>query len=113
MENNALGLEPLLKKAEDYAKTNFELYRLKTVSKTASISSTLASRALAIILVSTFISLLNIGIALWLGDLLGKLYYGFFCMAGLYALCGGIVYLFFHRFLKKRISNSIISSLLS
>lgn len=106
-------LEPLFEKAENYAKTSFELYKLKTINKSANIISSFISRGIVIILLSIFIVTANIGAALWLGDLLGKSYYGFFCVAGFYGVIGAIVYFFMHNFIKKRVSNSIISQLLN
>ena len=106
-------LEPLFEKAENYAKTSFELYRLKTIKKSADVISTFVSRGIVIILISIFIVFANIGAAIWVGELLGKLYYGFLCVAGFYAVIGGIIYLFMHKFIKKQVSKSIISQLMN
>lgn len=106
-------LEPLFEKVENYVKVSFELYKLKTLKKSASIGSTIVSRGIVVILISIFIVTLNIGVALWVGDLLGKSYYGFFCVAGFYALAGVIVYFFMHKSIKKRVSNFIISQLMN
>ena len=45
--------------------------------------------------------MLNVGIALWLGDMLGKLHYGFFILAGVYFLIGIIILFFFPRQIKS------------
>lgn len=113
MENKTYILEPLFEKAEKYAKTSFELYKLKTINKSVNIISTFVSHGIVIILFFIFILSINIGAAMWLGDLLGKSYYGFFCVAGFYGVTGGIVYFFMHNIIKKRVSNSIISQLLN
>lgn len=109
MEN----IEPLYQKAEDYVKTSFELYRLKTVSRSAKVISTFISRSLFIITFSLFMIFVNIGIAIWLGDLLGKLYLGFFCIAAFYVLLATIIYFFLHNCIKKKVSNIIISEILN
>ncbi len=109
MEN----IDPLFEKAKDYAKTSFELYRLKTVSKSAKVISTFISRSLFIIAFSLFMIFVNIGIAIWLGDLLGKLYLGFFCIAAFYVLLAIVLYFFMHNCIKKKISNIIISEILN
>ena len=82
MENKTALLEPLFERAEEFGKTSFELIKYRTFEKTADVTSTFVSRGIFIIALSIFIALLNIGAALWLGDLLGKSYYGFFCVAG-------------------------------
>ena len=112
MENKTYVLEPLFEKAENYAKTSFELFKLKSVNKSADVVSTFFSRGIVLILLSIFIITINIGVALWLGDLLGKSYYGFFCVAGFYALSGTVVYFLMHKSIKIRVTNSVISQLL-
>lgn len=112
MENESSFLEPLYDKAENYVKTSLHLYKLKTIHKSVNILSTIVSRGVAFILFSIFIITANIGVSLWLGDLLGKSYYGFFCVAGFYAIAGMIAYFILHKDIKKRIGNSVVSNLL-
>jgi hypothetical protein len=60
-----------------------------------------------------FLLLANIGLALWIGFMLGKAYFGFFCVAGFYALLGFVFYFLMHKWLKRSISNAIISNTLN
>jgi hypothetical protein len=106
-------IDPLVEKAETYGKTSYELIKLRTIGKTAEIASTFASRGAAILVLSMFTLIVNIGLALWLGELLGKNYYGFFTVAGFYGTVGIILYFFMHDPIKKRVSNSIISQILN
>ena len=55
---------------------------------------------------------LNIGIALFIGDLLGKVWLGFILVSGIYACIGLIVYLFREKWIKRPLSNSIVAQLL-
>lgn len=110
METKTNVLEPLLEKAEVYGKTSFELVKLKALDKTADLASTLASRSMFALVVSFFAFTINIAIALWLGDLLGKAYYGFLIVASCYALAG-IVLLLIHPFIKSRVNNAVIRQL--
>ena len=103
-------IEPLLERAEAYTKTSFELLKLQALDKAADVSATLFSRSLFILIVSFFAILVNIGIALWLGDILGKSYYGFLIVASCYALVG-IILLIIHPFIKARVNNAIIRQL--
>lgn len=103
-------LEPLFERTEAYAKTSFELLKLKALDKTADVTANLISRSLFVIVVSFFAFLLNIAIALWLGDMLGKAYYGFLIVAACYALVG-IILLMAHPSIKKRAGNAIIREL--
>lgn len=106
-------LEPLFDRAEDYAKTSFELYKLKTISKSAAVISTFISRGSVVVAISLFMVFVNIGLAIWLGDILGKLYLGFFCIALFYVLLATVLYFFMHNYIKKQISNVIISEMLN
>jgi len=109
IESNVI--EPLLEKAEQYGKTTFELLKLNSLEKATEVVSTLISRSLLLIVISFFAFSVNIAIALWLGDLLGKSYYGFLAVACFYCLLGVLIY-FIHPLIKTRASDSIITLML-
>jgi len=107
METKESLIQPLLDSVEEYGKTSFELIRLKAVDKTANVASMLLSRLALLSALFLFIVTLNIAVALWLGDLMGKNYYGFLIVALFYGLVGTILF-FLHPTIKTRINNSII-----
>lgn len=113
MEDKINFLEPLIERAKEYGKASCELYKLKILDKIASTVSSFVSRGIVVIVLFLFLATLNIGVALWLGELLGKLYYGFFCVAGFYGIMGGVLYFWMHGWIKKRISNSIVLQMLN
>ena len=113
MESKIDLLEPLIERAENYAKSSFELYKLRTVHKSATIISTVYLRGIVIFLFSIFFITASIGVSLWLGDVLGKSYYGFFCVAGFYAISGMIVSIFMGNSIKNRVTNSVITKILN
>lgn len=113
MENETTFFEPLVIKAEAYGKTSYELFRLKTTEKTADVFSSVISRSVAVFSLYIFIIFLSIGISLWLGELLGKVYYGFLCVAGFYAITCGVLYFFLHNWIKKFTSDLIIKKMLN
>ena len=110
METKTSLIEPLLERVEAYGKTSFELLKLKALNKTADVSSTVFSRSLFILVVSFFAFTINIAIALWIGDLLGKAYYGFLIVSGFYAIVG-IILLIVHPTIKKRVGDAIVKEL--
>ena len=59
---------------------------------------------------SFFAFTMNIAVALWIGDLLGKNYYGFLIVAGFYALAS-IILLMVHPAVKTRVNDTIIKQL--
>ncbi len=112
MENTAGLIAPLLESAEAYGKTSFELLKLKSLEKTTDLASTLIVRLLLGFVASFFMIALNIGAALWLGELLGKNYYGFLIVAIFYGLLALVIY-FAHAPIKMRINNSLIKELVN
>jgi fatty acid desaturase len=108
MEDNTELLESLLERASEYGKTSFELLRLKTLEKATDIVSSLVPQSIAIMLIVSFILFLNLGIALWLGDILGKLFWGFFVIAAFYILAGIVIHFFMHNWIKKLVSDYFI-----
>lgn len=108
METRADLFESLVDKAEAYARTTFELSKLKTLETITVVVTSLVSRLIIFSAISLFILVLSIGVALLLGDLLGKLYYGFFIVAGFYLFAGIVLKLFLHKWIKKPISELII-----
>lgn len=111
MNNNATPVESLFQKAEDYGRTTIELFKLNAIDKSANIFSSLAAQLTIIIIATLFILIVSIGVAFWIGDLLGKTYYGFFVVAGVYALVGLLLYIFRRQWIKEPVNNSIISHL--
>jgi hypothetical protein len=95
-----------------YANTMYELYLLKTVQKISSGSSrilVIATIAFFAILLIVFVS---IGTALWLNQLLGNSYCGFFIVSGFYALVAIVLYALRNAGFKKSIQNVIICEIL-
>lgn len=112
METLRTVIETLYGQTEEYGKTSFELAKLKSLETTTVVVSTLISRLSVVVMLLLFVLVLNIGIALWLGELLGRTYYGFFIIAGFYLLTGLMFHFFLHRWIKKPISELIITQVL-
>ena len=113
MKDNVTHIEMLFDKAEDYGKTTIELLKLQAVRKSADVISSLISKAVVTISVALSILILNIGLALWLGKLTGQNYYGFFIVAGVYALIALIFKIFRHTWIKTPLKNGFISKMMS
>jgi hypothetical protein len=112
MEEQSNVFESLFERVEEYTKTTIELYKLRTVDKVAEVVSTTASRAMAWIFFILFFLMGSLGLALWLGDVLGKAWYGFIIVAAFYGLVGAVIYFILHKPITKSIGNSIIEQLL-
>jgi phosphoglycerol transferase MdoB-like AlkP superfamily enzyme len=112
MNDNTKLLESLLEKASDYGKTSFELLKLKTVDKTADIVSSFVPQSIVVILILVFVIFLNLGIALYLGDLFGKAYLGFFAVASFYILAGTVIHFFLQTRIKRMVADYFIKQVL-
>ena len=112
MDEKAKLLESLLESAKEYSKTSFELIRLKIIDKLADIISSAIPLSVVIILSATFLLFLSVGLAFWFGDLTGRIFYGFFIVAGIYILLAVIIHFFMHKRIKRRIGDYFIRQLL-
>ncbi|HXD91649.1 MAG TPA: hypothetical protein VNX01_00470 [Bacteroidia bacterium] len=112
MENTKNDLELLFEKAADYIETKFNLLKLQTVDKAADVISSLICILVIVLIFLVFFFTINIGLALWIGTLLGKAYYGFFIISAFYVILGSIIYLLKNKLIKTGISNLIIKKLL-
>jgi len=110
MEDHSKMIESLLEDVVDYGKTSFELAKLKTFDKASDIVSTLIPHTIVFLLLAVFMLFLNLGLAFWLGDIMGSTFLGFFAVAGFYILAGLILHFFMHKWIKKVICNYIIRS---
>jgi len=112
MEDNARLIEELLDKATDFGKTSIELIKLKALDKTSDFASTFLPQSVVFVLFAVFMLFLNLGLAFWLGDILGKTYFGFLAVAGFYGIIAIVLHFFLHKWLKKVICNYLIKNVL-
>jgi len=108
MEDNAKLIESLFERATEYGKTSYELMKLKTIAKTSDLVSSFIPHAVIFVLVSSFLLFLNLGLAFWLGEILGKVYYGFFVIASFYGILGIVLHFFLHNWFKRIVDTYII-----
>lgn len=112
MENNAERLESLAECATEYGKTSYELIRLKLIDKISDVVSSFMPHSVIFFFIATFLLFCNLGIVFWLGEILGKIYFGFFAVAAFYGVLGIFMYLFLRNWFKKTTRNFIIKQLL-
>jgi len=108
MEDKKILIETLYERASDYGKTSFELIKLQVIDKTSDIVSSIIPQTIVFVLFASFMIFLNLGLAFWLGEILGKTFYGFFVVAGFYIIIGLILLLFMNKWMKAKIQNYII-----
>jgi hypothetical protein len=112
MESSSGLVETLFERAEEYSNTTVELIKLNAIRKSADVASSLIARLAILLIVALCILIISIGVALYLGGLLGKAYDGFFIIGALYGLIGILLHAFRQQWIKYPICDSIIKQLL-
>ena len=110
MNTNAAesSIETLFEKAVKYSQTSMELIKLQAINQSSDFASFLSVRIVLSIVAFLFLMSTTIGLSLWIGDLLGKYYYGFFVIAGVYMIICILLYRFRNRWIKIPVKNILI-----
>ncbi len=111
MENTTSSIESLIEKLKNYIETSIDLLKLKAIDKSSTLVSVIIDYLIVFLAFGIFAILLNIGLALLIGVLLGKAYYGFFIMAVINAIVGFIL-LKNNKWIKTPLTNSMVKKLL-
>ncbi len=102
------SIEAVFDTVGDFVDIKIDLFKLQAISKISEVVSSAIGSVAVMIFMLFFIILLNIGLALLIGEWLGKSYYGFFALAGLYLIAGLILGSLKDKWIKVPIANSII-----
>jgi hypothetical protein len=113
MNNNESSIELLLHQAEGYSKTSLELLRLKTIEKVAGIVSSMIYLFIIYIFVAISSFILSIGIAIWIGELMDNVAFGYFIVGAFYLFLSLLFFIFKNSWIKRPFNNLFISQLLN
>jgi hypothetical protein len=105
------SVQSLIDRAKDYVETRIDLLKLQAANKSADVISSIASAVVMGVMFIFFFLLLNIGLALLLGQLLGNNYYGFFIMAAIYLIIGLLFKSSGDKWVKQPVSSMLIKKL--
>lgn len=112
MKNVLSLIENLSFSAIAQLKTLVELQRLRLVLKLAELFSSFITSFFILLLFSLMFIMLNLAAALWLGVVLGAIYYGFLLLALVYLVLLVLFLLFFKKAFKGFIRNIFIKQTL-
>lgn len=110
MHEKIILIEMLVEKAEQYVKTTLALYRLKVIDKATDVFASFITRVVIFLFLTLFFILMTLGLAFYLGDVLGKTYFGFFAVAGFYLIISLLLYLY-RKSLEAVFNNYIINQI--
>ncbi len=113
MENQPNAIGSLFESAGNYLETRVNLLKLKAIDKSSDIVSSVVSRVVIMIIFTFGFIILNIGSSIWLGDAMGKIYYGFFVVGGFYLLLAIVLIIFKGKWLKSPLNNLVIKKMLN
>jgi len=111
-QSKATEIDILLSDAGDFIETRTTLWKYKAIESLADVSGELVSGLGMIVMISFVVIVFSIGFALLIGDWLGKSYWGFFIIGGLYTIFALILYIGRGRWLKDPFSNMLIRKIL-
>jgi hypothetical protein len=106
------SISSLIDKSKDFLDTRIELAKLKTIDKSADVLSSVVVMVSMLFIGTLVIILISIGLALFLGRLLGAYHDGFFIVGGFYAIILLILYIQRNKWIKTPISRELINKML-
>ncbi|TYP98177.1 hypothetical protein C7447_103347 [Tenacibaculum adriaticum] len=111
MESTVKQIEIIYNNVKEYVNTSVTLYKFRAIDKTASAVSSLITRLALISTAAVFLLFINIGISLYIGQLLQENYLGFIIVSFFYLLIGLCIYFFKDTLITKPITNLLITKL--
>ncbi|MGI8634518.1 MAG: hypothetical protein ACR2KZ_03850 [Segetibacter sp.] len=105
-------IESIFSQSKEYIGNRLEIYKLKAISKTSSVASAIVLGVALFVVFFIFFIVFNVGIALLIGDLLGKSYLGFLIWAAFYAIVGFVLFSKRNKIIKTPITKMIIGKFL-
>ena len=112
MQDQQYDIDILLSDTGDFLETKASLWKLRTVDTLSDSVSEIAAGLGIISIVGLFALIMSIGLSLLIGDWLGKDFYGFFVVGGIYGIAGLVCYAKRDRWLKEPVGNMLVRKLL-
>lgn len=112
MEENPKQFEKLIESAKDYGLTSVVLVKLKAIDKSSDVLSTAFSNSIGPAIICFVALFANLGLAFWLGEVLGSMNAGFFIIAAFYLVLALFIHIFLRKWIKKISQNLIIKNVL-
>ncbi len=102
----------IIDRVENYVKTSSELYALKATDKIATVVSSLITQVVIGTLAFIVLFMVSMGLAFWIGNLMGNNYMGFLIIGGVIGVVTLILYSMRQKLIRKPVMDNIISEIL-
>ncbi len=110
IENERLtdDLALIISEIKKYIDIKYDLVKLDLIEKIALISSLLFTLLIMLIVFPSVFLFTSLGIAYYLGSLLGATYWGFLILGGFFFIIGIIIFLLRNRLITKPVLRSLL-----
>ena len=105
-------IESLFNQSKEYASNRLDLLKLKSIDKTSSVASAVITGVVLFVVFFIFFVVLNIGIALLIGDLVDRSWLGFLILAAVYGIAGFVLFSKRNKIFKTPVTKMIIGKFL-
>jgi len=95
-----------------YGQSTLELSKYRLIQWGSETLGRVLASGLLLFMLATAIGLMNIGLALWLGEYYGSFYIGFFMLASIYFVLGLVYLLFLRKAFAALVTNYVIKKIL-
>lgn len=104
-------INELADNAKEYINTKVEIARLTAAEKISSLTSGIIARIIVAIIFALFLLFFGMAAGFALGEWLGKVYWGFLMVAGIYLVAAITVWAIREKLIRLPIMNAIIHEL--
>jgi hypothetical protein len=111
MESNPGNVEDLFQKLKEYAEVQMDLFKLKSINKVSGVMSSAVTIIILVIIFSAVLLCITVGFSLLIGEWVGKAYWGFFIVGGIYLITGLVIYSKRDKLIKAKITDKLIEEL--
>ena len=111
MKEQITLVKELFEKIKILGLSTIELVKLRFYNKLTNVIALLITDLVVLLSVLVMLFFFNIALALWIGELLGKMYFGFLAVGLFYGIIGLLSLFFFKNIIFSFIKKSIIKHL--
>lgn len=108
MKEEPTIVDTLFERVKEFGIAYTELLKLRAVDFASEVISSILPDIIFTSLVLVVLLFLNLGVAIWLGDITGRMYLGFLLVSGFYLLAGLFLKLFLRDWFRKRIGDYFV-----
>jgi len=111
METATNFIDKLIEKLERYFSITVKISKLKSIENSAMLATLVLSKLSVFLMLLIFVLFCSFGLSFYLGELLGKLYYGFVIVSMIFLILAILFHFYLHKILLKPVCKIFIDKL--